>query len=463
VSRASEAAGAPQATQVDATAAAETKGEEVRQKLRQRVDALLGECNRVAVRKQPAITRAEKPATPAPARPARPDHRALVLEGNPLHRKVLIRALENLGYEVDTMESAAEALEVFQRCPYAIVLLDCDTPEIDGFRAAANLRMIEGTARHTPIVALTGNAGPAHRRERKAAGIDNYLLKPFRRDRVEAVLSRYLSTGTQTPGSELLALDADRIRELQELAGGDAALLQELVELFLRSAPELLGQMRHAAEDEDAAALRRAAHILKGSSGQMGALRMQELCGIIESLAGTGSLVGVALLLTELSVAFERVVGELRLLRTDLSSPSQPSESHTPPRPQKTSPRSNDVLVAEDDLLIARFLTSSLSAAGFRVTHVKDGPSALEALHNNSFAVVILDINMPEVDGYQVLSEIRTKVGENTPVAIISSRHQEEDILRAFDLGVDDYLTKPFNPSEVVARVRRLARQTGRP
>lgn len=494
----------------------ETNGDEVRQKLRQRVDALLGECRGLAVRKQqaavppvspaappqqppsppatprmpipppkpaavavappsvpptvratttpaaprPASTAAERPQAPAPrVTPARPDHRALVVEGSALHGKVLIRSLEKLGYAVDAVENSQEAVERFQRCPYAIVLLDCDTPGIDGLRTAASLRMIEGTASHTPIVGLTGNAGPVHRRERKAAGIDNYLLRPFRVDRVELVVSRLAPMKTPGQPSELLALDRDRVRELQDLAGDDEALLEELIDLFLSNAPDLLSQMRHAAEDEEANVLRHAAHTLKGSAGQMGAVRMEELCGIIENLASTGSLVGTDLLLTELSVAFERSVGELRKLRAapPVEAPPDPA---APPRAGNAPPKTNEILVAEDDPLIARFLTSSLLAAGFRVNHVKDGPSALAALRANRFAVVLLDVNMPEVDGYQVLTEIRTTSGEATPVAIISSRHHEEDILRAFDLGVDDYLTKPFNPSEVVARVRRLARST---
>ena len=445
--------------------ASNTPGDEARQKLRERVDALLGQCNKAAAQKQtPSPPPAAKPQpAPAPQRAPMPraDRRALVVEGNPLHGKVLVRSLEKSGYEVDAVESGKEATEIFQRCPYAIVLLDCDTPEIDGFGTAASLRLIEGTARHTPIIGLTGNAGPAHRRERKAAGIDNYLLKPFRHERVESVVSRYAPTRNAEPNEQLQALDKDRIRELRELASGDESLLQELIDLFLSSAPVSMAQMRHAAEDEDFTHLQRAAHTLKGSSGQMGAVRMQELCGIIESLADTGSLVGVDLLLTELSVAFERSVGELRMLRTELPGEGEAHETATAPR-AKASPKTNEILVAEDDALIARFLMSSLTSAGFRVTHVKDGNSALETLRTKSFAVVILDINMPEVDGYQVLSEIRTMAGESTPVTIISSRHQEEDILRAFDLGVDDYLTKPFNPSEVVARVRRLARQGAR-
>jgi DNA-binding response OmpR family regulator len=458
----------------DPRAPANTRAEDVRERLRRRVDELLGECNRIADQKRaaepvlsrpaavPAIGRANpSPAEPAASEPAPASRRALVIEGNPLHRKVLVRSLEKSGFAVDALDSAEQGLESFQRCPYGIVLVDCDTPEINGFRMAASMRVIEGSARHTPIVGLTGNPSQSHRRERKAAGIDNYLLKPFRRERVDAVVSQYAPTRELRPVPQLLSLDKDRVRELQELACDDPALLDELIDLFLTEAPKLIDQMRRATEDEDGPALRRAAHTLKGSSGQMGALRIQDICATIETLAGTGSLVGVEPLLSEVSLAFARSVGELRSLGNGTLKPveGRAETGATAERPPRQPAKSNEVLLAEDDMLIARFLVASLSAAGFHVIHVRDGKAALDAVHAKSFAAIVLDINMPELDGYQVLSEIRALVGEGTPVAIISSRHQEQDILRAFDLGVDDYLTKPFNPSEVVARIRRLVRQ----
>ena len=466
-----------------------TSGDEVRERLRRRVDELLGKCNQVAGLKRrnepasaaplpifvkppvrPETVKADLPSapelSPAPSPAASPEpapnsHRALVIEGNALHRKVLTRALEKSGFKVDVLDSAKQALELFQRCPFGIVLVDCDTPEINGFQTAASMRLIEGDARHTPIVGLTVNASQNHRRERKAAGIDNYLLKPFRRDRIEAVMSKYAPLRELRPAPQLTSLDKDRVRELQDLACDEPALLGELIDIFLTGTPELIDQMRRALEDEDAASLRRAAHTLKGSSGQMGALRLQDVCATIATLASTGSLAGVEPLLSELSLAFTRAVGELRSLSNGALAGALEGggASDAVQRPQKDAVKSNEILVAEDDMLIARFLASSLSAAGFHVTHVRDGKAAIDAVHVKCFAAIILDINMPEMDGYQVLAEVRSRVGETTPVAIISSRHQEQDILRAFDLGVDDYLTKPFNPSEVVARVRRLVRQ----
>jgi len=118
-----------------------------------------------------------------------------------------------------------------------------------------------------------------------------------------------------------------------------------------------------------------------------------------------------------------------------------------------------DVLVAEDDLLTSRFLMTSLASNGFRVTHAPDGSEALELLRKKTFGLVLLDAEMPTVDGYEVLSNMRLDPRHRgTPVLMLSARAQEHEVVRAFDLGADDYISKPFNPLELVARVRRLAR-----
>ena len=116
------------------------------------------------------------------------------------------------------------------------------------------------------------------------------------------------------------------------------------------------------------------------------------------------------------------------------------------------------VLLAESDTLIAGFLKHSLLAAGFPVTHYTGGRAVLDALNRSAFAAVVLDLDVPEVDGYTLLAAIRASAQASVPVLVISSRPQEQDLLRAFDLGANDYVTIPFSPAEVVVRVRQLVR-----
>jgi len=411
----------------------------------------------------------EAPETPPAAGApftAPPAPRVLVVEADPLHRQVLARLAENLGYGVDSADTAEEAVAAFERQPYALVMLDCDNGETRGLETAATLRRAEGGAERTPIIALTARAALEDRQQRQAAGIDNYIAKPILRENVESVLSRYAPVRpAETPEavSRYLALDRHRLEELDEAAGGRAELLTGWIAMFLSGAPDLLDRMRAAEEEGDAAALCEAADRLRSRSGQIGALRVQEICGIVAALGGSGSLAGVEALLPELSIALQRAVEELHSLEDDIrrgrrlaavASSGIPSR-----RPNRASPDTNQVLLAEADPLIARFLANSLTGAGFPVTQVSGGAAALDALREKDFGVVILDLDVPEVDGYTVLSEIRTRPNASTPVMIVSARHQEQDILRAFELGADDYVTIPFSPLEVVARVRRLVKQ----
>jgi CheY-like chemotaxis protein/HPt (histidine-containing phosphotransfer) domain-containing protein len=135
------------------------------------------------------------------------------------------------------------------------------------------------------------------------------------------------------------------------------------------------------------------------------------------------------------------------------------SAVRSPVRADAKGQKSTSVLVAEDDPLIARFLVALLQGAGFQVTLAVDGGAALDALAQKRFDVAILDINMPNVDGFGVLSQLRLRPdSRNIPVLMLSARVDEHDIVKAFDLGAEDYVTKPFNPLEVISRVRRLAR-----
>lgn len=116
------------------------------------------------------------------------------------------------------------------------------------------------------------------------------------------------------------------------------------------------------------------------------------------------------------------------------------------------------VLVAEDDDEIATILTAYLSRGGFRTLRAKDGGQAL-ALHLSARPdLVLLDVQMPDIDGWMVLSELRRRGG--TPVIMVTAMDQDIDKLTGLRIGADDYVVKPFNPAEVVARAQAVLRRT---
>lgn len=114
-------------------------------------------------------------------------------------------------------------------------------------------------------------------------------------------------------------------------------------------------------------------------------------------------------------------------------------------------------LIAEDDKDIADIIRAYLEREGFRTVQASDGRTALEIHLALKPDIVLLDISMPVIDGWEVLSEVRRRGG--TPVIVITALDQDIDKLQALRVGADDYVVKPFNPVEVVARVKAVLRR----
>ncbi len=121
------------------------------------------------------------------------------------------------------------------------------------------------------------------------------------------------------------------------------------------------------------------------------------------------------------------------------------------------------LLLIEDDELLASGLQVALRRANYQVEHVRDGAAALAALRDNPFDLAVLDLGLPKLDGTQVLQTVRDG-GNGLPILILSARDAMRDRILGLDLGADDYLVKPFELDELLARLRVLARRRqGRP
>jgi two-component system response regulator MtrA len=115
------------------------------------------------------------------------------------------------------------------------------------------------------------------------------------------------------------------------------------------------------------------------------------------------------------------------------------------------------VLLVEDDPSIREVASLGLSQAGFRVTTAADGREGLVQFRNQSFELVVLDVMLPELDGYEVCRQIRAE--SRTPIVMLSARSDTVDVVVGLELGADDYVTKPFELPELVARARAAVRR----
>ncbi|MFE6360514.1 response regulator transcription factor [Streptomyces sp. NPDC057806] len=121
------------------------------------------------------------------------------------------------------------------------------------------------------------------------------------------------------------------------------------------------------------------------------------------------------------------------------------------------------VLVAEDDEMQAELIRRSLLAEGHTATVVHDGPAALDAARRLHPDLVVLDLMLPVIDGFGVCRVLRRNPGNpDIPVLMLTARSAEDDVLLGLELGADDYMTKPYSPRELMARIRTVLRRSGR-
>jgi len=213
--------------------------------------------------------------------------RVLVAEDNSVNQKVVQAHLRALGYEVDIVSDGVAALDALRgKHDYAAVIMDGQMPRMDGYEATRKQRareIEEGVAR-VPIIALTAHAMKGDRSTAFAAGMDDYLSKPFTQKQLEQALLRWASTPSANTAIDAPeALDTSVTSQLLELEEEEPGFLCEVIDSFFVTADESLDRMRTAVETDDLKSLRAAAHMVRGGSQQLGARKVGATCGLLEA------------------------------------------------------------------------------------------------------------------------------------------------------------------------------------
>jgi two-component system sensor histidine kinase/response regulator len=242
--------------------------------------------------------------------------RLLIAEDSTINQQVALGLLHKLGLTADVVTNGLEALAALQQGEYAAVLMDCQMPEMDGFAATAEIRRREGSARHTPIIAMTANAMQGDREHCLAAGMDDYVSKPVRLDELGAALVRWLGSLADAQATPAVAPVSDETAAPPEPRGEpfDRATLEllpasvrdTLVTLFLDESEMRFKRVSAAVLAADSDSLHKAAHAFKGDAGTVGALEIATLCWELEQHGRQGVLDGCEELVARLDRALRR-------------------------------------------------------------------------------------------------------------------------------------------------------------
>jgi signal transduction histidine kinase/DNA-binding response OmpR family regulator/HPt (histidine-containing phosphotransfer) domain-containing protein len=266
------------------------------------------------------------PAVPRPAARTRA-RRVLLAEDNPVNVEVAKAMLESLGLDAKCARNGDEALQAVRAGEYDAVLMDCQMPVMDGFAATAAIRREEreaGHARVLPIIAITANALQGDRESCLAAGMDDYLSKPFTQQQLAAVIGRWIAlplaatvhhddAPPQLPPEsvEVIQRDVinsvalDNIRALSADRGD--ALVQKVITAYVGDTPQHLRTLREAIAGRDPGCVRKVAHSLKSASANVGAQKLAQLAKEMEHLGRTDTTEGADVILTDMEQEFQAV------------------------------------------------------------------------------------------------------------------------------------------------------------
>ncbi|APV51531.1 hypothetical protein BWI17_18650 [Betaproteobacteria bacterium GR16-43] len=377
----------------------------------------------------------------------------LLVEDNPVNIDVACAMLSQAGCTVSVARDGREALAVLETRTFDLVLMDCQLPGMDGYTATRLLREREaGTGRHQRIVAVTAHALSGDREACLAAGMDDYLPKPFSPVQLQSALEANVGSvpgaGAAAPAAAAAPEEpvqcAEAIAQLRALeAEGHSGLIERMVGHFEKQSAASSAALRAALEGgsrEDAA---QAVHCLRSTVAHLGGRRLAAACQAAELASEDPA--------ADLGAAARRYEEEVAVFRAVLSAAGPAGETRieaTAERPRRQA------LVVDDDENDRMFLGRALQSVGFDVLEAATIVGGLELVSQHAFDVLMLDRHIGVESGIANAPEFR-RLSRKRPLPIILvtglvSPRVEGDASAA---GIPALLQKPTNWGEFPARL----------
>lgn len=382
-----------------------------------------------------------------------PDATILVVDDVPVNIKVFCGLLKDTLIHIDTATSGREALRKIRSNTYDIIFLDHMMPDLDGIETLKLINeMTESKKKNTPVIMLTANAILGAKEEYLQKGFDDYLSKPIQKDRLLKLVRQYLP--------DELILTQEKLKEQHEdkpiieridflntelglsFYGGDVDFYLEIVEAVLEA--DYSKKIQNFYEAEDWHNYQILVHSLKSSSKSIGAEVLSGKALALESAAKIRDIDFIHDNHEDLMQTYLNLLDNIRKLFAEQGDATEYSNS------------AFDILVIDDDKINLRMAKKILEEF-FEVTCIESGKEALSYLGSHIPDLILLDIHMPEMDGFEVLKEIKnTPAIKDIPVIFLTADSDSDTELNSFKAGVMDFIRKPFIPDIMLERINRI-------
>jgi diguanylate cyclase (GGDEF)-like protein len=396
----------------------------------------------------------------------------------------LKEAMIDAGMVVNHAATAEQVEEELLSFNAEIVVIDLVLPDRDGRNLLMQLRRRKSTEA-TPVIILGPPGSSSVQSECMLLGANDYVEKPVDPEQLiysislvmgasQTQLARSSDALTGLPSARELRVS---YRQLLALMRRNSTMHLSFCLLDLDNLTKINSTYGHSKGDE---VIKHAAEFLTGRIRESDTLARWEsdrfvilmtdtkeqqaaesLNGVLSTMRESISIPGLDDVQVTFSAGVAQVESDMDFDEALLLAESRAFQAKSSGRAQvicSIAERASEVpriLVADDDEMILRLITHRLEREGFEVTLAKDGKQAIELANQPvTYSLVILDVKMPMRDGFDVLRELRAMSKfDSIPIVMLTSMGNERDVIRGFDLGATDYLTKPFSPRELTARI----------
>lgn len=396
--------------------------------------------------------------------------RLLVVEDNPLNQQVAIDMLTRWGMEVTLAEDGRQAVELVRTQPFDLVLMDIQMPVMDGYQAT---RVIRAEAEdhqdrpRLPILAMTAHALQSDRQKCRDAGMDGHITKPIVINELVDALLTWLprSEAPSSPPAAEIAAPAPRtapampsflsglvplldVQDALQRAGDSPDLLLRLLDTFVRQQGGDFPKLRTAVLRDERDKALPILHALAGTAASIGAAPLGQEARRVEDLARAGDAGW-----TEAALP---VLDRLSAILSRLTETPMREEVVAAPTPPPAPPDEQHLLVVDDSDLNLTLVSSLLRRAQFRVTTARSGAEAVAAVATTPFSAVLMDVQMPGMDGMEATRRIRAlpTAGDDLRIIAVTAEDREKAWPALAAAGMDGFIAKPFTPASLVDSVR---------